>query len=198
MNQAGATIIRIINRVEDGLLVFILSSMILLSIFQVLARNFFSEGVVWIDPMLRMLVLWVGLAGAVVATRTDNHIRIDVLIKYMPERYQAYVHRLVYLFTSSVCLLISWHAYRFVYSEYEYGSVAFASIPIWVTALILPLGFFFIAARYLLLFINPGLSSSSREKPAPCLEQPAHQAVHIPEHCSDQPLANKMKKESDS
>ena len=198
MKQAGATIIRIINRVEDGLLVIILSSMILLSIFQVLARNFFSEGVVWIDPMLRMLVLWVGLAGAVVATRTDNHIRIDVLIKYMPERFRAYVHRLVYLFTSSVCLLITWHAYRFVYSEYEYGSVAFASIPVWVTALILPLGFFFIAVRYLLLFFNPGLSSSSGEKLPPSLEQPAHQAVHIPEYCSEKSLANKTSKKSDS
>ena len=198
MNQAGATIIRIINRVEDGLLVFILSSMILLSVFQVLARNFFSEGVVWIDPMLRMLVLWVGLAGAVVATRTDNHIRIDVLIKYMPERFRAYVHRLVYLFTSSICLLITWHAYRFVYSEYEYGSVAFASIPTWVTALILPVGFFFIAVRYLLLFINPGLSTSSGGKISPSLEQPAHQAVHVPEHCSEQLLGRKTSKESDS
>ena len=198
MKQAGATIIRIINRVEDGLLVFILSSMILLSVFQVLARNFFSEGVVWIDPMLRMLVLWVGLAGAVVATRTDNHIRIDVLLKYMPGRFRVYINRLVYLFTSSVCLLITWHAYRFVYSEYEYGSVAFASIPTWVTALILPLGFFFIAARYLLLFFNPGLSSSSREKLSASHEQPAHQAVHIPEHCSEQSSAGKTTKPSDS
>lgn len=148
--------------------------------------------------MLRMLVLWVGLAGAVVATRTDNHIRIDVLLKYMPERFRAYVHRLVYLFTSSVCLLITWHAYRFVYSEYEYGSVAFASVPTWVTALILPVGFFFIATRYLLLFISPGLSSSSREKLSPSLEQPAHQAVHIPEYCSEQPLGRKASKDSDS
>ena len=198
MKQAGATIIRIINRVEDGLLVFILSSMILLSVFQVLARNFFSEGVVWIDPMLRMLVLWVGLAGAVVATRTDNHIRIDVLLKYMPGRFRVYINRLIYLFTSSVCLLITWHAYRFVYSEYEYGSVAFASIPTWVTALILPLGFFFIAARYLLLFFNPGLSSSSREKLSASHEQPAHQAVHIPEHYSDQSPGGKTTKPSDS
>ena len=197
MKQTDATIIRIINRIEDGLLVFILSAMILLSIFQVLARNFFSEGVVWIDPMLRMLVLWVGLAGAVVATRTDNHIRIDVLLKYIPERFRAYVNRLIYLFTSAVCLLITWHAYRFVNSEYEYGSVAFASIPTWVTALILPVGFFFIAFRYLLLFINPALSSS-REKLTRSLGQPAHQAVHIPEHCSEQQSGHKASKEPGS
>jgi TRAP-type C4-dicarboxylate transport system permease small subunit len=116
----------------------------------------------------------------------------------MPESLRAYVHRLIYLFTSSVCLLITWHAYRFVYSEYEYGSVAFASIPTWVTALILPVGFFFIAARYLLLFINPELSSSSREKVSVSLEQPAHQAVHIPGYCSEQSSGRKASKDADS
>jgi len=129
--------------------------MILLAVFQIISRNLFSEGAVWIDPLLRMLVLWVGLAGAVVATRTDNHIRIDVFIKYLPEGYLPFVQRAVYLFTLSVCLIIGWHAARFVFSEYEYGTMAFASVPAWVTALIIPVSFTLIAVRYGLLLITP-------------------------------------------
>lgn len=186
MDQTANTLIRLINKLEDALLVLMLSTMILLSVYQVFARNLFSEGVVWIDPMLRMLVLWVGLAGAVVATRTDNHIRIDILTKYLPAGLRGHVQRLVYLFTISICLVIAWHASRFVISEYEYGSMAFASMPTWLTASIIPVGFFLIAMRYLLLFIKPSLSISVKgDMPHP-IEDPTHTAVHIPEHSSVQ------------
>ena len=151
MNIADNKFILFINRIEDGLLVLLLSTMVALAIFQVVLRNLFAEGIVWIDPLLRTLVLWVGLAGAVVATRSNNHIRIDILTKYLPEKILPYINRLVYLFTLVICLVIAWHGIRFVYSEYEYGTMAFASVPAWLAALIIPVSFLLIAVRYLLL-----------------------------------------------
>lgn len=153
--ETNNKVIRLINKLEDGLLVLILTSMILLAGYQIISRNLFSEGLVWIDPLLRMLVLWVGFSGAVVATRYDKHIRIDVFTKYLPVKILPYVQRTVYLFAVSICLLIGWHATRFVYSEYEYSTVAFAGIPAWVTALIIPVSFILIAFRYGLLFVSP-------------------------------------------
>lgn len=163
MSVSNNKIISLINKFEDGLLVFILSSMIVLAIFQIISRNLFAEGIVWIDPLLRMLVLWVGLAGAVVATRTNNHIRIDVFTKYFPKKYLPYIQRTIYLFTLSICLLIGWHAARFVYSEYEYATIAFAEVPAWITALIIPLSFALIAFRYILLFITPHVQESVKD-----------------------------------
>ncbi|GMR01681.1 MAG: TRAP transporter small permease subunit [Gammaproteobacteria bacterium] len=147
--------IKVINAFEDSLLVIILSSMIVFAVYQIISRNLFGEGIVWIDPLLRTMVLWVGLSGAVVATRTDNHIRIDIFAKYFPKHILKYVQRIAYLFTLSVCLLIAWHAARFVYSEYEYGTIAFSGVPSWLTALIIPVSFSLIAIRYVLLFISP-------------------------------------------
>jgi TRAP-type C4-dicarboxylate transport system permease small subunit len=155
MSASDNKVIVVINKFEDTLLVLILAAMVLLAVFQIISRNLFSEGVVWIDPLLRMLVLWVGLAGAVVATRTDNHIRIDVFTKYLPKKYLPTIQRAAYLFTLSVCLLIGWHSARFVHSEYEYGTMAFASIPAWVTATIIPVSFTLMAVRYALLFVAP-------------------------------------------
>jgi C4-dicarboxylate transporter DctQ subunit len=161
MSVHNSKFILLINKIEDGLLVLILSIMILLAVFQIISRNLFAEGIVWIDPLLRTLVLWVGLAGAVVATRTDHHIRIDVFTKYLPRIFLPYVQRVVYLFTLSVCLLIAWHAARFVYSEFEYGTMAFAGVPSWVAGLIIPLSFTLIAVRYVLLFISPIAQNAS-------------------------------------
>ncbi len=155
MNIRNHKFIRLIDAFEDGLLVLILSSMIVFAVYQIIARNIFDEGIVWIDPLLRTLVLWVGLSGAVVATRTDNHIRIDIFAKYFSPRIRKILQRIVYLFTLSICLLIAWHAARFIYSEYEYGTIAFSGVPSWITGLIIPLSFSLIAIRYALLLISP-------------------------------------------
>ncbi len=64
MSLTNNKFINIINRFEDSLLVVILSSMIVLAVYQIIARNLLGEGIVWIDPLLRTLVLWVGLSGS--------------------------------------------------------------------------------------------------------------------------------------
>ena len=50
---------------EDALLVLILTGMILLAAAQIVLRNFFDVGFIWGDELLRMLVLWLAVAGAV-------------------------------------------------------------------------------------------------------------------------------------
>jgi TRAP-type C4-dicarboxylate transport system permease small subunit len=166
MNVNNSNLIKLINFIEDSILVVILSSMVILAVYQIISRNLFSEGIVWIDPLLRTLVLWVGLVGAVVATRTDHHIKIDVFAKYLPGKLLPYVQRMVYLFTLIICLLIAWHAARFVFSEYEYGTIAFASVPAWLTAVIIPVSFLLIAIRYSLLILTPYTQRSDSKSDA--------------------------------
>ncbi|TNF86538.1 MAG: TRAP transporter small permease subunit, partial [Gammaproteobacteria bacterium] len=76
------TWVKSLHRAEDALLVILLTAMIVLACTQILLRNFFDSGIVWIDPLLRVMVLWIGLVGATVATRHNKHIRIDLLSRY--------------------------------------------------------------------------------------------------------------------
>jgi TRAP-type C4-dicarboxylate transport system permease small subunit len=80
-----------LHRAEDALLVVLLSTMIVLAGTQIILRNFLDSGFVWIDPLLRVLVLWLGLLGATVATRNNKHIRIDLLSKLFDRN----THRLI-------------------------------------------------------------------------------------------------------
>jgi len=155
MKKKISSALNVINKIEDWFLVVLLSSMVLIAVVQILFRNVFGIGIIWADPLLRTMVLWVALAGAVVATRTDNHIRIDFFTRYISPDFSLCVNRFVYAFSVAICALISWHAFRFVMSEYEYGSSVFLNIPTWITATIIPLGFALMAFRYLLLFISP-------------------------------------------
>ena len=155
MKKRVAGFLGFVNKLEDWFLILTLAVMVVLAIAQIFFRNIFGEGIVWIDPLLRVLVLWVAIAGAVVATRTDNHIRIDFFTRYVAKKYIKYLQRTVYAFCIFICSLIAYHAVRFVQMDYEYNTIAFANVPAWITELVIPLGFFMIAVRYLLLFISP-------------------------------------------
>ena len=76
----------IINRIEDAFLVGLLAFMIGLAFTQIVLRNGFSGGIIWADGLIRILVLWIGLVGAMVASRNGNHINIDIITKYLPDR----------------------------------------------------------------------------------------------------------------
>jgi TRAP-type C4-dicarboxylate transport system permease small subunit len=139
---------------EDAILVVLLSAMIALAGSQILLRNLFDASVMWGDPLLRVMVLWVGLLGAMAATRDDNHITVDILSRLLPPRAKMVGGLVTDLFTALVCGLIAYHAARFVLSEKADGGMAFASVPAWLCELILPVGFGVIAVRLTASFLR--------------------------------------------
>lgn len=133
---------------EDALLVGMLAVMVLLAGLQILVRNVFGEGLIWSDQLLRILVLWVGLLGALAASRDNNHIVIDLVPKLLPARAKRGIEILVFAFTAAVSALVAWHAARFVIEEYGYSQPLLGPVPGWVFQTIIPLGFGLIAWRY--------------------------------------------------
>ena len=140
-------------RVENGILVLLLLSMLAMAVLQILMRNLFESGIIWGDILVRILVLWVGLAGAMVASRRGNHISIDILSRYMPKRAGNTVKSAVEFFTAAVCSIAAFYTLRFVKIEFEDGGMAFAQVPTWVCEAIIPIAFIVIALRYFMLSI---------------------------------------------
>lgn len=133
---------------EDSLLVLMLSVMMIIAVLQILLRNYFEIGLVWGDSLLRALVLWVGLLGAIVASRNENHISIDILSRFMSPRIKAVANIVTDAFTVVVCAVVSYYSYRFVELDFEAGVTTFGDLPAWVIESILPVGFAVIALRY--------------------------------------------------
>lgn len=135
---------------EDGLLVLILTAMILLATGQVVLRNFWGSGLDWADPLLRILVLWIALFGAMAATRDNNHISIDLLSKFLPAYLKKPAQLINYWFTAGICALLAWQGGRLVLMDYRDATTAFASIPAWFCETIIPFGFAVMALRFFL------------------------------------------------
>jgi TRAP-type C4-dicarboxylate transport system permease small subunit len=151
--------LRWLHRLEDGVLALLLSSLVVLAPLQILLRNVFDSGVGWIDPLLRVLVLWVGLLGALAACRGNRHINMDVVARLLPERLGAAVQTLTSLFAAGVSGCLAWHGARFVRSEIEFSSVAFAGIPAWALESVIPVAFGLMAVRFGLLAVAQARSA---------------------------------------
>ena len=76
-------ILNVVYRIEDGILVALLALMIALAAVQIFLRNFFGAGIIWGDVLVRVLVLWIGLIGAMIATRQNKHISIDLVARFL-------------------------------------------------------------------------------------------------------------------
>ena len=143
----------ILYRVEDSILVGLLLLMITMAVLQIFLRNLFDTGIVWSDILVRILVLWVGLAGAMVASRRGNHINIDIMDRFLPERAKIVVNFVVEVFTASICAIVAYYSLQFVQMEFADGSMAFAKVPAWLCEAVIPFAFLVIAIRYVLLSI---------------------------------------------
>lgn len=138
-----------LRRLEDLLLALLLSGMILLGALQIILRNIFDSGLAWADPSLRIAVLWLAMLGAMAATRDGNHIHIDLLSRLFSGQGKAVSRMATDLFSAVVCGLLAWHAGRFVYFEWQDGSMLYAQVPAWLAESILPIGFGIMALRFL-------------------------------------------------
>lgn len=140
-SSSSSRILATIIRFEEVLLSVLLTTMILLACYQIGLRWFTSGGLPWIDPLLRYLVLWSGLLGAVLATARDNHIALDAIGYLLHRKLKLGVH----LLTGTFCVVVSFFLFRatilFIKSEYEFGGSGLFGLATWVWYLIFPIAF---------------------------------------------------------
>jgi len=139
--SALKALLRLLHQVENSALWIALATMLALALLQIVLRNFFDTGLLWIESFLRILVLWLAMLGAMIGTRERNHIRIDILSRFASMRAQAWLSRINALFASMICLVAVYASIRLVIFEYQDGLTAFAWVPVWFCQLILPVGF---------------------------------------------------------
>ena len=144
------------DRLEYLVLVLLLSVMVGLAFAQIFLRVFFATGLLWGDPLLRHLLLWLVLLGATMATREGKHINIDAIARLLPDRGRITIHALTDLFSASICILLLAASLKFIRDEFQAGSLAFLKVPIWVVGIIFPVAFGLIALRFAISGLRNG------------------------------------------
>ncbi len=139
---------------ENIALVAMLGGMIILGFGQIVLREVFETGFVWADELIKLMVLWLAMIGAVAASRDDRHIRIDVLSQVLPDGVIKYSRLLVDAFAAVVSGVIAWQAWRYLQLEIEFEDQVLIDTPAWIAHAIVPLAFALISYRFAFLALG--------------------------------------------
>lgn len=146
----------LLRHIENGLLSALVLLLVVLAGGQILLRDLFHTGLSFADPLMRQLVLWTGMLGALAAVRDDKHIALDVLQRFLQPRAQKATRILTLGFAAVVCAMLAYYCYAMV--QVDFGGATpspLAGLPAWTAELILPAGFGLMALRFVLRAFAP-------------------------------------------
>ncbi len=136
---------------ENTLLILVLGGMVAVAFLQIVLREVFSTGVIWANEMVRILVVWLAVVGAVAAARDNRHIRIDLLSHLLPEKLVKAIRILVDLFAAVVSAVVAWYLWRYIQIELELEFTVLDDLPAFPFHVIAPIGFVLLSYRFLVL-----------------------------------------------
>jgi TRAP-type C4-dicarboxylate transport system permease small subunit len=157
-----------LQRIEIFLLAALVLTLAALAGAQIILRDFFDTGISWADQLMRSLVLWTGMLGALTAARDDKHIALDVLQRYLPPTAQRAARVVTLGFTVAVCAAMAYYCYRLIALEFAESTQAGAvsAIPAWLPVSILPIAFGLMAIRFALrAFAEPAYAPALLHDP---------------------------------
>lgn len=149
MRRIAARVLAAWERIEEGFLCLLLAAMTGIACWQIVLRFFFASGLVWADQLLRYLVLWSGMFGAVIATREGRHIAIDIISYLLPRPWLPGLRFAIDLFSCAVSGVLTWAALVFVENERLFGGEILLGVPQWGWGLVFPIAFGCITLRFL-------------------------------------------------
>jgi TRAP-type C4-dicarboxylate transport system permease small subunit len=147
-NRWWARVDRAVRSLETWLIVIILGGLILLGAAQIVLRNFFSIGFAWGDGLARLAVLWLGLLGALAASRDGRHIAMGALARVLPPRLRIAAGVIADAFGAAVSAALAWAAWAFVSDSREFGDTLLGDLPAWWFQAIMPVAFALIAWQF--------------------------------------------------
>jgi len=91
---------------------------------EVIRREVFSYSSIWGEEIVRYSFIYLAWIGAASAVRERAHIRIDVIMHYIPNRAKALVYILGDLVMFGVACIALYWSFETVMVSWEFGSVS--------------------------------------------------------------------------
>jgi TRAP-type C4-dicarboxylate transport system permease small subunit len=145
-----------LDRFTTYTLIFLLSIILLSSLGGMLLR-LFNLNLIWLDPLVRHLVLVCLFLGGSLALGSWQHIQIDLLKNFLRKRpsLSRVLETIILILVVIGLILLTWSGLNFFLMERKFGQPDFLSIHSSWLVFIIPFGFCYMSLRALLKFI-PG------------------------------------------
>jgi|SRR6478672_5691560 len=137
------------NRLEEGLIAFLLALMTLITFGQVIARYIFDYSFVWALELVTFLFAWLIFLGMSYGVRAGSHIGVDALVKSLGPRAARVIGAAAAFCCVGYALIGLVGSWRYVATMHMIGTLAQdLPIPVWIPQIVLPLGFALLALRF--------------------------------------------------
>jgi TRAP-type C4-dicarboxylate transport system permease small subunit len=144
----GVRALRLLHALEAGFLAALLAAMLVFSFLQIVLRNVAHTGWVWVDPLLRHLLLWIGFVGGMLATRVDQHINVDAVTRAFSPLVRRRVHAVTSMAAAATCLFLAAACLAFVRDEAAAATTTFLEVPTWRLLLVMPVALWIMCTRF--------------------------------------------------
>ncbi len=106
-----------LEKIERGMAVGLFSLLIGLICVNILTRNIFHWTSHTLLELAPTVVLWLALVGATLALKHQRHIKIELLLRFLPLPARRIATSMTRLFAMGICALLAWASVSFVYNE---------------------------------------------------------------------------------
>lgn len=140
---------RWIERIEEGLIAFLMAGMTVVTFAQVVARYVFNYNFVWAMELTGVMFAWLIFLGMSYGVRVGAHIGVDAFVKSLGKGAARAVSSLALVLCIVYAGIVAWGSVQYVSKIYDVG-ILMQDIPIqqWIPRMILPLGFVLLGLRF--------------------------------------------------
>jgi TRAP-type C4-dicarboxylate transport system permease small subunit len=119
----------ILEKILKSALVVFLLSMIVLALMQVILRKVFNTAVPDADKVITMLIYYIAIFGATVATLQDKHINIEIITNFVNDKWKKILLVLANAFSIFIMILLLSAVREYLLSQSESLEFFLADIP---------------------------------------------------------------------
>lgn len=134
---------------ERSLVVVLFAALVSAIGINVVSRNVFHRSFQWLLEYSPSLVLWLALMGSTLGLRTNRHIRLEVLLRFVSPGARRLARRVTALFGMAVMGILGAASFSFVS-----GEVAIFGARGWA-AVVFPIFFFLALFRFFIHLLAP-------------------------------------------
>jgi TRAP-type C4-dicarboxylate transport system permease small subunit len=154
-----------VARVIELTLAFAFILAVLLNFINVIGRYLFGLSLLGSDEVQVFIMVAMTFLGAAVVTRRNQHLRMDVLVRFFPKPVQVGLRIAEQLLLVTLAGFVVWQSYNYALRMFSFGRTSdMAGVPMWIPHGTVTLGF----ALILILAIWGGIRMAvTRRMPEP-------------------------------
>ena len=142
-------------RLEKTIILILFSGLVTLIIFNIVTRNLFNISYQKLLELLPSFVLWLALLGSTLALKNSNHIKLELLLRFFPDRVRHHANTFSCIFGMIIMGILFTVSVEFVNNEVEiFGPLGWSSI-------IFPLFFLLSFFRYGVMMLGNHVKSDT-------------------------------------